>query len=76
MLSEHERVVLKTPLPQVALEVGDVGTIVHVYADGGAFEVEFMALDGHTIAVVTLDANQVRPVTRLDMTHAREVQPS
>ena len=55
-------------------EAGDVGTIVHVYQDGKVYEVEFVALDGHTRAVVTLEANQVRPVTRRDMTHAREMQ--
>jgi hypothetical protein len=31
--------------------VGDVGTVVHVYADGKAFEVEFTTLDGKTAAV-------------------------
>lgn len=34
-------------------------------------EVLFAALDGHTKAVVTLEAGQVRPVTGRDMTHAR-----
>jgi hypothetical protein len=73
MLREHERVVLKTRLVDEGLEVGDVGTVVHVYADGEAYEVEFMALDGHTTAVATLESSQVRPVTRQDMTHTREV---
>ena len=58
----------------MGLEPGDVGTVVHVYADGKAYEVEFVALDGHTKAVATLDAEQVRPITRRDMTHAREIQ--
>ena len=74
MLKEHERIVLMTPLPEENLEAGDVGTIVHVYADGQAYEVEFVALDGHTTAVATLEAGQVRPVTRRDMAHSREMQ--
>jgi hypothetical protein len=74
MIDEHERIVLTEAIPDEGLEPGDVGTVVHVYADGKAYEVEFMALDGHTRAVVTLEANQVRPVSRRDMTHAREIQ--
>ena len=74
MLKEHERVVLTTPMTEEGLEAGDVGTVVHVYSDGKAYEVEFVALDGHTTAVATLEAHQVRPVTSRDMTHTREIQ--
>lgn len=74
MLKEHERVVLIKSVPAERLEPGDVGTIVHVYNDGEGCEVEFVALDGHTTAVATLEANQVRPVTSRDMTHSREIQ--
>jgi hypothetical protein len=73
MIKEHERVVLTTPLVSEGLEAGDVGTVVHVYKDGQAYEVEFVTLDGHTAAVVTLEATQVRPVGRRDITHAREL---
>jgi hypothetical protein len=76
MLKEHQRVVLLTAMTAEGLEGGDVGTIVHVYRDGQAYEVEFVTLDGHTRAVATVDADQLRPVTRCDMTHAREVQPA
>jgi Domain of unknown function (DUF4926) len=37
---------LTKPVPAEGLEVGDVGTVVHVCADGKAFEVEFTTLDG------------------------------
>jgi hypothetical protein len=67
-------VVLSTPLPSEGLEAGDVGTVVHVYEDGQAYEVEFVTLDGHTAAVATLEASHVRPVTRRDLTHVRELQ--
>ena len=70
---EHDRVVLTTDLPGEKLAVGDVGTIVHVHRDGKACEVEFVSLDGETIAVVTLELAQVRPVERREITHARRV---
>ena len=74
MFSEHQRVVLTAPAPAEQLEPGDVGTVVHVYADGKACEVEFVALDGQTKAVVTLGIDEVRAVTTHDMTHARPTE--
>ena len=76
MIKEHERVVLTTPIPTERLEAGDVGTVVHVYQDDLAYEVEFTTLKGKTAAVVTLEASQVRPVSRHEITHARELASS
>jgi hypothetical protein len=59
-------------MPAEGLEAGGVGTIVHVYRDGKAYEVEFLTLDGRTAAVVTLEAAQVRPVGHREITHARQ----
>ncbi|HEU0011879.1 MAG TPA: DUF4926 domain-containing protein [Verrucomicrobiae bacterium] len=73
MIKEHERVVLTVPVTAEQLEAGDVGTVVHVYRDGLAYEVEFTTLDGKTAAVVTLEASQVRPVGKREITHAREL---
>ena len=73
MIGEHERVILGATVPAKGLEPGDVGTVVHVYGDGEAYEVEFVTLDGHTAAVVTLEASQVRPVSRREITHARQL---
>ncbi len=73
MIKEHDRIVLKVTIPLQGLESGDVGTVVHVYRDGQAYEVEFVALDGHTAAVATLEASQVRSVTQRDLTHTREL---
>ena len=72
MIREHDRVVLTAPVPDERLESGDVGTVVHVYADGEAFEVEFTTLEGRTAAVATVEAAQVRPVSSREITHARE----
>ena len=73
MIKEHERVVLKSPVPAEGLEAGDVGTVIHLYRDGLAYEVEFTTLEGKTAAVVTLEAAQVRPVGKREITHAREL---
>ncbi len=72
MMKEHERVVLKEPVPSEGLEKGDVGTVVHLYKDGEAYEVEFLTLDGRTTAVVTLEPT-IRPVGHREITHAREL---
>ncbi|MBM4081755.1 MAG: DUF4926 domain-containing protein [Planctomycetes bacterium] len=71
MIGEHDRVVLKRSIPKERLRAGDVGTVVHVHRGGKAFEVEFVALDGETMAIATLAASQVRPVQRGEITHAR-----
>jgi len=73
MIKEHDRVVLTAPVPEEGLEIGDVGTVVHAYQDGKAFEVEFTTLDGHTAAVATVEASHVRPVSSREITHAREL---
>jgi hypothetical protein len=73
MIRAHERAVLTGDLPEQGLEAGDVGTVVHVYADGAAYEIEFFALDGRTLDVVTVAAGRVRPVCRHDMLHVREL---
>ena len=41
--------------------------------DGAAYEVEFVTLGGETIAVVTLSADAVRPITGREIAHARAV---
>ena len=76
MIKEHDRIVLKAAIPAEGLEAGDVGTVVHIYSDGAAYEVEFTTLDGGTAAVVTVEANQARSVHKREITHARELQPA
>ncbi|MGH7976610.1 MAG: DUF4926 domain-containing protein [Limisphaerales bacterium] len=76
MIKEHDRIVLKTAIAAENLEAGDVGTVVHVYRDGLAYEVEFTTLNGDTAAVVTVEAAQVRLVSKREITHARELQPA
>lgn len=73
MIREHDVVVLTVPLPEHHLEAGDVGTVVHVYGDNEAFEVEFTTLNGETVDVVTIDAAHVRPADEREITHARQL---
>jgi hypothetical protein len=74
MLNEYDDVVLTIAVPAHGLEAGDIGTIVLIHQEGAAYEVEFMTLAGHTVAVVTLRADQVRPVQADEIAHARVVR--
>ena len=60
-LAEHERAVLKLDIREHGLKAGDVGTIVQVYEQGKAYEIEFVSLNGKTLAVATTEQQQVRP---------------
>ena len=75
-IKEHDCVVLTTSLPGENLEAGDVGTVVHIYKDGAAYEVEFVRLAGHTVAVATVEASDVRPIGKRDLSHVRELRPA
>ncbi|MFQ6090230.1 MAG: DUF4926 domain-containing protein [Candidatus Bipolaricaulia bacterium] len=75
-LRELESVVLTADLPEHGLKSGDIGTIVLVHGDGAGYEVEIMALNGETVAVVSLFAAQVRPIGPGEIAHARPVEPA
>jgi hypothetical protein len=72
-MNEHDAVVLVRSLPDHGLQAGDVGSIVHVYDAGKGFEVEFVAGSGATLAVVTLDADDIRPVATSEILHVRDI---
>jgi ATP-dependent exoDNAse (exonuclease V) alpha subunit len=72
-LKEHDCVVLTANLPKEGLVAGDVGTIVHIHKGGVAYEVEFITLTGRTVAVTTVEGSQLRPVSRRDINHVREL---
>jgi len=46
---------------------------VHIYGDGKAVEVEFVTGSGTTVAVETLSVDDVRPLGREEILHAREL---
>jgi hypothetical protein len=62
MIKEHDRVVLKSDVESERLVAGDVGTVVHIYDNVEACEVEFLTLDGKTVTVTTLEASRIRPI--------------
>ena len=74
MFIEHKQIVLVDDIPAKSLKAGDVGTIVHIHPEGKALVVEFMTLDGDTMAIATVLPSQARPVTSQDITHARMVE--
>jgi type III restriction enzyme len=57
-IKEHQIVQLRSAVPEEGLKAGDTGTVVHVYRDAAAFEVEFVAEQGSK--VVTLSPEQIR----------------
>ncbi len=73
MINELDEVVLTCDLPDHGLTAGDIGTVVLVHSAGKGFEVEFMSLDGETLAVATLRADQVRSVQPDEIAHARPI---
>ena len=73
MIEELASVVLATDMPERGLLAGDIGTVVMVHQQGQGYTVEFMTLGGETVAVVTLAAEQVRPIRANEIAHAREV---
>jgi hypothetical protein len=71
MICELDRVILTKHVPTLGLEAGDIGTVVLVHENGKGFEVEFVTLDGVTYAVTTLASDEVRPIDRNEIAHAR-----
>ena len=74
MIQELDSIVLTEDLPEQCLRRGDIGTVVLVHRGGEGFSVEFVALDGNTVAVVTLLASQVRPVAYGEIAHVRSLE--
>ena len=71
-MKELDTVVLRRALPELGLVEGDVGAIVCEYGPDG-FEVEFVTGAGKTLAVVTLEAGDLRPIDAHEVLHVRTV---
>ncbi len=69
-----DTVVLARDLPEHRLRKGDLAAVVEIYS-GEAMEVEFVRASGRTQAVVTLAADDVRPVLDNDLVAVRSVPP-
>lgn len=73
MIKEHDCVILGVDLPAERLRAGDLGTVVHIHGKHEGYEVEFVALDGKTVAVVTLLPSQLRPIGVNQMANVRNL---
>lgn len=69
---ELDTVVVVVDLPGHGLKKGDVGAVVQIDSPH-AMEVEFVTAAGSTQAVVTLGADQIRPVGRNDLLAVRQL---
>lgn len=67
-----ETVVLQKDLPDKSLCQGDMATIVEIYEPDG-IEVEFVTASGETQALVTLNVDDVRPVSGSDILSVRSL---
>lgn len=75
MIAELDTVALTTGLPDYGLTAGDVGAVVHIYEGGKSFMVEFTTFKGSTVAVTKVSDDQIRPVARDEIHHARKFEP-
>lgn len=73
MFRELDTVVLTHDVDEHGLKSGDVGTVVHCYPDGTAFEVEFVRADGNTVALLTLGVADIRLMAAAEILHARQL---
>lgn len=60
MFEELEVVELTHDIKERRLKEGERGTIVEIYNDGEAYEVEFVTPNGRTIALLTLMPTDIR----------------
>jgi hypothetical protein len=73
MYKELDTVVLTRDVPESGLRAGDLGAIVEVYSPD-SFEVEFVTASGHTQALLTLGASDVRALRDTDLMSVRSVE--
>ena len=68
-------VALTTDVTQHNLYRGEIGVVVECY-NGGSYDVEFVAQDGYTYALVTLPADQLIPLREKPTHDASDVVPA
>ena len=73
MIKELDTVVLTHDIKEYGLKEGDIGAVVHCYADCDAFEVEFATAEGRTIAVLSLASGDIRSMYNKEILHVREI---
>ncbi len=73
MIAELDLIVLTGPVAEHDLQAGDVGTVVYIHNAGEAFEVEFVTMQGTTVALATVPADLVRTIGNRDLYHVRQI---
>ena len=73
MIEELQCVALEVPVPEHGLQPDNVGVVVLVHPDHAAYEVEFTTLTGKTLAVLTLNPDQIRSVGHREVAHASPI---
>ena len=76
MFDELDTVELTHDITDHGLEEGDRGAIVNVYSKGEAYEVEFVAPTGRTIALLTLEPSDIRPIHKGESINALLYKPN
>ena len=73
MIRELDTVVLAHDIDKYGLKQGDLGAVVHCYGDRAAFEVEFATAEGRTVAVLTLNKEDIRSMGSREILHVRQL---
>ena len=68
-------VALTMDIPKYNLFRGEIGAVVECYPNDG-YEVEFIALDGYTYALVALRGNQLIPLRQKPQRTAKTTVPA
>jgi hypothetical protein len=74
MIEELDRVVLIVDVQEHGLKAGDIGVVVLVHGEHEGYELEFITLDGETIAVISEFPSQVRPIESGEIAHVRRLE--
>jgi hypothetical protein len=74
VIKEHEQVVLTRDLPEHGLVAGDIAVVVAVHQGGAGYTLEFMTVQGDTVAIVTVDAVDVRLALEREVPHVRAAE--
>lgn len=72
-IKELDTVVLERDQPTHGLKRGDIGAVVHIYNKGEAVEVEFVSVQGETVALLTLNLEDISPMRGHAILHMREL---
>ena len=74
MIQEHDQVVLTKDLPAHGLVAGDIGTAIAIHQGGAGYTLEFVTLQGQTLAIVSVQAADVRPARDRELAHVRAAE--